>query len=273
MKRALHDVAPERSAINQARRVEEARNERDDSRNTMSTYTRNKSIEIHEARATYSCASSSNVPSVAYFVAFVQRCFDQSNNTTGRITEQDFRLICIPLIEYLAESQDSPIRERKYLDSYVYEIAKGVHYTVRHVYRHRIVIELGSSMKNGSRSGGTNLSFLYQASSDGDPTPRARLNATATLKRHRPRTTMGTKRLAVFRIGFVSFPGWTTGVICHAFSTSPISSWIFFSAFSSPPGYLANHKAAETQEDPRTKSHRTRTLGFVRGKRYIKFYI
>ncbi|KAF7401359.1 hypothetical protein HZH68_007179 [Vespula germanica] len=124
-------------------------------------------------------------------------------------------------------------------------------------------------MKNGSRSGGTNLSFLYQASSDGDPTPRARLNATATLKRHRPRTIMGTKRLAVFRIGFVSFPGWTTGVICHAFSTSPISSWIFFSAFSSPPGYLANHKARDAgrstnkkspNKDTRIRSRKTSTF-------------
>lgn len=34
------------------------------------------------------------------------------------------------------------------------------------------VIAVGSSAKSSSRSGGTNLSFLYQASSDGDPTPR-----------------------------------------------------------------------------------------------------
>ena len=34
------------------------------------------------------------------------------------------------------------------------------------------VIAVGSFEKSSSRSGGTNLSFLYQASSDGDPTPR-----------------------------------------------------------------------------------------------------
>lgn len=44
------------------------------------------------------------------------------------------------------------------------------------------VIAVGSSAKSSSRSGGTNLSFLYQASSDGDPTPCAPAECNVTLK-------------------------------------------------------------------------------------------